>query len=140
MITSEHTGGLGRDLRLEVRDDGSLDLSPQAGPRPTVAGKENLIQALVLRLVVGRGELGGVGHRRYGSRVSELIGEPLTVANLALLRRHVRAALKDDPRVVAVLDLEVRAQRDTPGSVDVRASIRATDGEAVEVAVAIDLG
>ena len=139
MRTAAPSASLGRDLRLEVRDDGILDLGPRSGPRPTVAGKENLVQALTLRLLVGRGELGTVGHQRYGSRVAELIGEPLTTANLALLRRHVRAALKEDPRVEAILDLEVRPRRDEPGSVDVLAKVRASTGDPVEVTLALDL-
>ncbi len=139
MRTAAPSASLGRDLRLELRDDGILDLGPRSGPQSTVAGRENLIQALTVRLIVGRGELGTVGHQRYGSRVAELIGEPLTTANLALLRRHVRAALNDDPRVEAILDLEVRPRRDEPGSVDVLAKVRASTGDAVEVTLALDL-
>ena len=138
MATAERARSLRTDLRLEVQEDGSLDLGPTTGAR-TVTGKDNLVQALALRLIVGRGELSGVGHRRYGSRVYELVGEPLTEANLALLRRHARAALRDDPRVAAILSLDVHPRLDAPGALDIRANVEATTGDPVEVGVAIDL-
>lgn len=128
------------DLRLEFADDGTLDLGGAPGGDPAIRGEDNLAQALILRLLTARGELSSLGHRRHGSRVSELVGHRLTSENLALLRRHVRAALRGDPRVAEILALEVRARLDQPGAVDVRARVRAITGDAVGVDVALDLG
>lgn len=129
------------DLRLAFKESGEVDLdwSTDTGAT-TVSGKDNLIQALTLRLIVYRGHLEQLGHTRYGSRVADLIGEPLDRANLDLLRRHVRQALKEDPRVDEVTALSVTARADLPGAVDVRASIRAVTGDAVELGLALDLG
>lgn len=129
------------DLRLAFKDSGEIDLdwSSDAGAS-TVSGKDNLIQALTLRLIVYRGHLEELGHARYGSRVADLIGEPLDRANLGLLRRYVRQALKEDPRVEEVTWLEVSARPDLPGAVDVRASIRAITGDEVELGLSLDLG
>ncbi|WP_164013178.1 DUF2634 domain-containing protein [Pyxidicoccus trucidator] len=129
------------DLRLSFKESGDVDLdwSTDTGAT-TVSGKENLIQALTMRLIVYRGHLVELGHTRYGSRVADLIGEPLDRANLELLRRYVRQALKEDPRVEEVTALTVSARADLPGAVDVRASIRAITGDAVELGLALDLG
>ncbi|NOK17271.1 DUF2634 domain-containing protein [Corallococcus carmarthensis] len=130
------------DLRLAFKDTGEVDLdwSTDAGGAKTVSGKDNLIQALTLRLMIYRGHLEPLGHTRYGSKVAELIGEPLDRQNLELLRRYVRQALKEDPRVEDVTELTVTARPDLPGAVDVRAHILAVTGDAVELGLALDLG
>ncbi|NTX06910.1 DUF2634 domain-containing protein [Myxococcus sp. CA051A] len=129
------------DLRLKFNESGGVDLdwSTDDGAT-TVSGKDNLIQALTMRLIVYRGHLEQLGHQRYGSRVADLIGEPLDRANLDLLRRYVRQAIKEDPRVDEVTQLSVTARADVPGAVDVRARIKAISGEAVELGLALDLG
>lgn len=129
------------DLRLAFKDTGEIDLDwgIHTGTA-TVSGKDNLVQALTMRLLVYRGHLEQLGHERYGSRVADLIGEPLDRANLGLLRRFVRQALKEDPRVEEVTSLTVSARPDLPGAVDVRASIRAITGDEVELGLALDLG
>lgn len=129
------------DLRLAFKESGDVDLDWSTGTgATTVSGKDNLIQALTMRLIVYRGHLAELGHTRYGSRVADLIGEPLDRANLELLRRYVRQALKEDPRVEEVTALTVSARADLPGAVDVRASIKAITGDAVELGLALDLG
>ncbi|NVJ25055.1 GPW/gp25 family protein [Myxococcus sp. AM011] len=129
------------DLRLKFNESGGVDLdwSTDTGAT-TVSGKDNLIQALTMRLIVYRGHLEQLGHQRYGSRVADLIGEPMDRANLELLRRYVRQAIKEDPRVDEVTQLSVTARPDVPGAVDVRARIKAITGEAVELGLALDLG
>jgi len=129
------------DLRLKFSESGGVDLdwSTDTGAT-TVSGKDNLIQALTMRLIVYRGHLEQLGHQRYGSRVADLIGEPMDRANLDLLRRYVRQAIKEDPRVDEVMQLSVTARPDVPGAVDVRARIKAITGEAVELGLALDLG
>jgi phage baseplate assembly protein W len=127
------------DLQLEFPDDGEIDLAWAGGDSSTVSGTQNLIQALTLRLLVHRSEIAGLGHPRYGSRVREMIGQPLTRPNLDLLRRHVRAALKEDPRVREIVALRVLPRIDTPGAVDVVATIRAITDDLVDMSVALDL-
>jgi phage baseplate assembly protein W len=129
------------DLRLAFKDTGEVDLdwSTETGAT-TVSGMDNLIQALTLRLMIYRGHLEPLGHARYGSKVAELVGEPLDRQNLELLRRYVRQALKEDPRVQDVTSLSVSARPDQPGAVDVRASVLAITGDEVELGLALDLG
>jgi phage baseplate assembly protein W len=139
---ADENAELKTDLLLTFKDTGEVDLdwSSDGGGARTVSGKDNLVQALTLRLMIYRGHLEQLGHTRYGSKVAELIGEPLDRQNLDLLRRYVRQAIKEDPRVEDVTSLTVSARPDLPGAVDVRASILAVTGDEVELGLGLDLG
>jgi phage baseplate assembly protein W len=102
-------------------------------------GVTTLIQSLKMRLLVDRGELEGLGHDRYGSRIRDLLGQTLDAANLELLRRIVRRALLEDPRVTEVVSVTVRPGL-RPGTVDVTARVRAPDDSDVQVEVTVDAG
>ncbi len=139
MSTPQHA-----DVRLAFRDDGSVDLGLAGRDLDTVEGIDNLIQALKMRLLVGRGELARLGHPRYGSRVHELVGEPLDRQNLELLRRYVRQTILSDPRVAAIRSLEIRPLRSEPGAVDVFVIVEPDPkklvGPAFELGVIVDVG
>ena len=116
---------------------GIVDLAIAPGQRQTISGKENLVQALTLRLLVDTGEIACLGNPRYGTRIRDLIGEPLDRANLELIRRYVRQALLRDARVAEVTRLIVREREGEPGAVEVLAVVTAVNGEAAEVAVTL---
>ena len=129
----------GTDLRLVFtggREGADLAIGLQ--DFETVSGIDNLVQALTLRLLVDRGELDGLGHPRYGSRIRDLIGEPLDRANLELLRRYVRQELLRDPRVAEVVQVAVTPHDERRDGVDVVARVRATDGREARVEVSLD--
>lgn len=130
---------LGSDLRLIFGGDGRADIVWSEHDLEPVTGLDNLAQALTLRLLVQRGELTGVAHPRYGSRIHELIGQTLDRPNLDLLRRHVRRALLADPRVAAVVSLAVDPIAAYPGAVQVNATVRARTGAITQIEVAVDL-
>lgn len=133
-----------RDLRLSFRGDGLIDLQTSGRDLDTIEGLDDLVQALRLRLLVARGELTALGHPRYGNRVHELVGEPLSRTNLELLRRHVRRALLDDPRVAGLERLELRPVDAEPGAIDVHVVVvpapRMLLGPAFEFGVILDVG
>ena len=129
----------GTDLRLIfARGSEGADLAVGLQDLETVDGLDNLVQALTLRLLVDRGELGGLGHPRYGSRIRDLIGEPLDRANLELLRRYVRQELLRDPRVEEVLQVSVTPHDARRDGVDVVARVRAVTGQEASLEVHID--
>jgi len=129
----------GTDLRLIfARGCEGADLAVGLQDFETVSGVENLVQALTLRLLIDRGELDGLGHPRYGSRIRDLIGEPLDRANLELLRRYVRQELQRDPRVEEVLQVRVTPHEPTRDGVDVEARVRAVSGLETSLEVRID--
>ena len=97
----------GSDLQLSERV-GGLDLFPTDERDLGLArGNDNIVQALILRLKVRRGELARLGYPDYGSRLHELIGEPNTPRIHQKLMAFAREAIEPDPRVREVT--EVRA-------------------------------
>ena len=129
----------GTDLRLVfTRGREGADLAIGLQDFETVSGIDNLVQALTLRLLVDRGELDGLGHPRYGSRIRDLIGEPLDRANLELLRRYVRQELLRDPRVEEVLQVSVTPHDARRDGVDVLARVRAVTGQEASLEVHVD--
>lgn len=65
----------------------------------TVTGRENVAQALILRLLTPKGALGDLGHATYGSRLGELIGQNKTNALRGLCRAYILEAVREEPRV-----------------------------------------
>lgn len=128
---------LGTDLRLRFQG-GAADLACEAGSLRTVSGLDNLVQALSLRLLVDRGDLAGLGHPRYGSKIRDLIGEPMDRPNRELIRRYVRRALAEDERVQEVVEVVVSVRAGAPDSVDVQAVVKAVDGREAQLQVTLD--
>ncbi len=137
---SEHLG-IDLDLGLVADEEGRLLAGPgtlldlRASDRPgvwpsardleAVRGRANLAQALVVRLMTGRGELAALGHPRYGSRHHELLGRPNTETNRNLLKLHVLECLTQEPRVeVLALDVQPVPGRENRDKVRVEASLR----------------
>ena len=131
---------LGTDLRLAIGYSEEVDFVVSASDLETISGREDLVQALKLRLLVSRGELTELGHPRYGSRVRDLIGDPLDSANLELLRRYVRKTLLEDPRVEEVPQVEVRVRSDVVGMVEVDARVKPFTEEEFTLEVALEMG
>ncbi len=138
-MIAKRNDALKTDVELSFSDDGRIDLNWSGPQMETISGTKNLIQALTLRLLVYRGELSATGHPRYGSRVREMIGRPLNQANLDLLRRHVRNAIQEDPRVRKIHALSVTPRRGEPGAVDVYVKLLASSDEEVTLSVGLDL-
>jgi phage baseplate assembly protein W len=76
-----------------------LEQPAGAADLASVQGRENLAQALVLRLLTPRGALRALGHPEYGSRLGELIGERKTEALRARCRAFVLECVAQEPRV-----------------------------------------
>ena len=123
--------GLGTDLalipRLAAHDAAEIDLVPRtrvgrvtvlsgAGEPvdlDTLAGRENLAQALLLRLLIPVGSLGQLGHAGYGSRLQALIGQRKTESLRNLCRAYVLEVVQQEPRVedrAVVLQFEPLAE------------------------------
>lgn len=110
-------GQLGTDLfvtaRFATHDAASIDLQRRSTPvrRPApgaanevadlavVSGRENLAQALILRLLTPRGSLAALGHAEYGSQLHTLIGRDKTEELRKLCRAYVLEVVAQEPRV-----------------------------------------
>lgn len=100
-----------KDIRLTRRafeqmtsDRESVDLIASArGDVQTVAGRENLAQAIINRLLTRRGELTRLGHPNYGSRLHRLVGELNNVRTRGLAEIYIRESLAQEPRIQKVV-------------------------------------
>ena len=79
----------------DAEPPGAAELSDLA----TIDGRENVAQALILRLLTPKGALGDLGHSEYGSRLGELIGRNKTDALRGLCRAYILEAVREEPRV-----------------------------------------
>lgn len=131
----------GTDLRLlgdldhaADRDRGS-DLLVRRAARSglvdadTVSAVDNLKQALLLRFLTHMGELAGLGHPEYGSRLVELIGELNTETTRNRAKMFTLQALAGEPRVRQVLDVQVRQPPGDPNRVEISVSLLAIDSD-----------
>lgn len=115
-MASDRAALFGDDLQVMERA-GGLDLLANAtGDISLAHGNDNIVQALVLRLRVRRGELARLGWPDFGSRLHELIGEPNITRTHVKAMAFARAAVEQDPRVTRVLSSEAQVipgERDT---------------------------
>jgi phage baseplate assembly protein W len=103
------------DLQVVAGGQGGLQQSAGSQDAGAVAGRDNLAQALILRLLTQRGALAPLGHPEYGCRLVELIGGVNNQTTRNLARLHTLEALAAEPRVKEVLELSVTA---APGAAD----------------------
>lgn len=67
-----------------------------------VQGRDNLAQAIIVRLLTPRGELAALGHPEYGSRLPELIGAGNTATNCNRVKLYILESLKQESRIAKV--------------------------------------
>ena len=85
----------GTDWAIE---DGDFAVGPN-GDFATVAGDDNLVQAVELRLVNRQGDL--IRHPLYGQTIYKLLGQSGTPTNNLLAANRAAAAVGADPRIAS---------------------------------------
>jgi phage baseplate assembly protein W len=80
---------------------------PRALDMGTVGGDQNLEQAINMRLLTPRGELDGLAHPEYGSRLHELIGRQNTATVRNLVKLFILDSLQGEPRIEEVSEVTV---------------------------------
>jgi phage baseplate assembly protein W len=73
----------------------------------TVSGRDNLAQAIIMRLLTPRGELAALAHPEYGSQLHELIGRVNTETTRNLVKLFILEALQFEPRLEEILEVTV---------------------------------
>jgi phage baseplate assembly protein W len=144
----------GTDLSVLVgfaaHDTSSLDLQQAQSParrRGTelvdlarLDGRDNLAQALILRLLTPRGSLAGLGHAAYGSRLHELIGQSKTDSARHLCRAFVLEALAEEPRLEPrAVAFAFQPDAETPSSLSFTLTVRPRGGGA-DLVVPLEVG
>ncbi|MEM7586322.1 MAG: hypothetical protein AAF560_23220 [Acidobacteriota bacterium] len=126
----------GIDLALEPRkrSDSVLRLALAEGPTATdlatIQGRDNLAQAIWLRLAVARGELAHLGHPQFGSRLHQLVGRLHSASTHALARAYVRQALREEARIARLGAVEVEPRAGDPAGLAIRLRVEPIGAEA----------
>jgi phage baseplate assembly protein W len=139
---------------MQATDSSQLDLNVRSQPTrrgsgqppgeladlQLVDGRDNVAQALILRLLTPRGSLAALGHADYGSRLHELIGRNKTVAMRALCRAFVLEAVAQETRVEPrAVAFEFDLDAETPSSLSFTVSVQPRAGGA-PIAVSLEVG
>ncbi len=126
-MTLDRAKLFGDDLRL-TDYSGGLDLArDQAGDLDLAHGNDNIVQALILRLKVRKGELAPLGWPVYGSRLDELIGEPNVTRTHVKLMAFAREAIEQDPRVAKVDNIRTQVLAGERNVVRLQMDVRLID-------------
>jgi phage baseplate assembly protein W len=126
---SERKRVLGVDLRLKDEEMGvDLAISP-TGDLQTVSEEMNVGQAVISRIRTRKGELLDLGHRQFGSRLYELVGEPNNEATRELVRNIAKETLGADPRIREIRRIDVKPSKFDPHRVDLEITVIAIRSE-----------
>jgi phage baseplate assembly protein W len=128
--------GRARVLRRRMPGSDALEVTDLA----TVAGRENLAQALTLRLLTPRGSLAELGHAAYGSRLHELIGRNKVEALRNLCRAFILEVVAQEPRVEdQAVELTFHPDEETASSFVFTLAVTPRAGEA-PIGLSLEVG
>jgi hypothetical protein len=118
------------DLQAVPGRGTGLKRSTEVTDLGAVGGRENLGQALILRLLTQKGALTPLGHPEYGSRLVELIGELNNDTSRNLARLYTIEAVAQERRVRQLLDLSVEASQISADTLRITFSVLPLDDDA----------
>ena len=121
LVSADSWGTL--DLQAVAGGKGGLRQNGTVRDAGSVDGRDNLSQALVLRLLTQRGALTPLGHPDYGSRLVELVGRLNNVTTRNLARLYTLQALNEERRVSKILDLSVQPVSGFPDTIQIAFSV-----------------
>lgn len=108
LITNRQFGG-------DQSNRHECDVVIQKGALRLTSGYDNLSQAILNRLFTRKGELKGLGHPDYGSRLHTLIGEPNSRRTRAFAELYIRECLEEESRIREIQQIVVKEQdRNSP--------------------------
>jgi phage baseplate assembly protein W len=125
-----------------VTPDGRVDLGgvAEVSDLATVGGREDLAQALLLRLLTPLGSLASLGHAGYGSRLGTLVGRRKTGEMRNLCRAFVLEVVRQEPRVQdTAVAFAFDPAAEGPDSLVFTLAVRPQDGGA-DIAVSLEVG
>lgn len=101
----------------------------------TLEGRDNLGQAILMRLLTPDAELAPLGHPEYGSRLHSLIGRQNTETVRRLARLYILESLAREPRIAKVLEANVTPHPVRRDRIDIQLRVQPIGAAAV-----LDLG
>ena len=111
------------DLRVTPGGHGGLRQAGDVHDLAIVSGRENLAQALMLRLLTSQGALEPLGHPSFGSRLPSLIGRLNNEQTRNLARLYTIEAIGQEPRVRELRDLQVETIAAQPDTIRIAFSV-----------------
>jgi phage baseplate assembly protein W len=90
----------------------SFDMKP-------ISDRQNLGQAVIIRLLTPRGELSALGHPRYGSRLHEIVGRTNTENTRDLARLFILESLKEEARIDSIEEVLIEESPGRRSTIDV---------------------
>jgi phage baseplate assembly protein W len=96
-----------------------------------ISGRDNLGQAILMRLLTPRGELSALAHPEYGSRLSDLIGSRNIATTQNLAKLYILEALKFEPRIQKVVNVTVEPAAGTRDRLNVSLAVQPVGDAAV---------
>jgi phage baseplate assembly protein W len=72
-----------------------------------IDGRDNLGQAILMRLLTPAGELTALAHPEYGSRLHELVGSRNITTSQNLAKLYILESLRQEPRIQKVINVTV---------------------------------
>ena len=125
-----------RDIRLklthrELRPVYATDVDARRVPNRAdaltdfgvIAGRANLGQAVLMRLLTPRGELSPLAHPEYGSRLHELVGRQNTATTRNLAKLYVLESLQLEPRIQKVTQVTVEPALGHRDRIDIQLAV-----------------
>jgi hypothetical protein len=136
LITADSWGEL--DLRVRPGGQGGLPQPGEVLDVEVAQGRENLGQALLLRLLTHRGSLAPLGHPEYGSRLPLLLGRTNDEQTRNLARLYVIEAVGQERRVKELRALQVETVDSQPDTIRIGLSVLPV-GDDDPLALALDV-
>lgn len=100
----------------------------------TISDRDNLAQAIIMRLLTPRGELTALGHPEYGSRLYELVGRENTDTTRNLAKLYILDSLQYEPRIQQSKVIRVTPVPGTRDLIEILVQVRPIgDGEIVTI-------
>lgn len=133
LLTDIRLEGHHRELRPLYRTATSRRRLPQPGKGAsgsrfyddfaTASGRENLAQAVVVRLLTPLGELAAL-HPDYGSKLPDLIGSENTAAVRHRAKGYILQSLAKEPRIAEVVRVSVEPHPVQRDRIDIELELR----------------
>jgi phage baseplate assembly protein W len=89
-----------------------------------IEGRDNLGQAILMRLLTPRGELSALAHPEYGSRLHELIGGRNITTSQNLAKLYILESLRQEPRIQKVINVTVEPAAGTRDRLNVSIAVQ----------------
>ena len=122
---------LGTDILLkEDMNTGLVDFSiSTGGDTASISGTDNLMQAMTLRLKLGKGDLRA--HPSYG--LTRFVGQKATISNLFTFEQSLKSSLLVDDRIGKIDTISAQYVDANVAEISLRATVNGMTGKVLDI-------